>query len=84
VSLTIGKPFKAGVIGAVGVVQNDYGALPIDSKSGAGTSGGDVKAVDTLAAYGQTMLASVGADPSAITSPSGTAKVITAALVSPV
>lgn len=84
VSITIGKPFRAGIIGAVGPVQSDYGALPIDSKSGAGTSGGDVKAVDTLAAFGQTMLASVGADPSAITSPSGTAKVITAALLSPV
>jgi hypothetical protein len=80
VSITIGKPFKGGVIGAVGPVQSDYGALPIDSKSGAGASGGDIKAVDTLAAFGQTMLASVGADPSAITSPSGTGKVVGAAL----
>jgi len=83
VSITIGKPFKGGVIGAVGPVSPDYGALPIDSSSGAGTSGGDVKAVDTLAAYGQTMLAAVGADPSvigSITSPGGTGKVITGAL----
>ncbi|HEY8090957.1 MAG TPA: hypothetical protein VIF09_24010 [Polyangiaceae bacterium] len=79
-SITIGKPFKGGVIGAVAPFQSDYGATNIDSKSGAGTSGGDIKAVDTLAAYGQTMLASVGADPSAITSPSSTAKVIQAAL----
>jgi hypothetical protein len=80
VSITIGKPFKGGVVGAVAPVQNDYGALPIDSKSGAGTSGGDIKAVDTLAAFGQTMLASVGADSSSITSPSGTGKVIASAL----
>ncbi len=80
VSITIGKPFKGGVIGAVAPVQNDYGALDIDSKTGVGASGGDVKAVDTLAAFGQTMLAAVGADPSSITSPSGTGKVITAAL----
>jgi hypothetical protein len=79
-SITIGKPFKGGVIGAVAPFQSDYGATNIDSKSGAGTSGGDIKAVDTLAAYGQTMLASVGADPSAITSPSSTGKVIQAAL----
>jgi hypothetical protein len=83
VSITIGKPFKGAVVGAVGPVQTDYGALPIDSKTGAGTSSGDVKAVDTLAAFGQTMLASVGADPSTITSPSGSAKVITAALSQP-
>ncbi|HEY3821155.1 MAG TPA: hypothetical protein VGL81_28515 [Polyangiaceae bacterium] len=83
VSITIGKPFKGGVIGAVGPVSPDYGALPIDSGSGAGTSGGDVKAVDTLAAYGQTMLAAVGADPTvvnSITSPAGSGKVITGAL----
>jgi len=83
VSVTIGKPFKGGVIGSVGVVSPDYGCLPIDSSSGAGTAGGDVKAVDTLAAYGQTMLAAVGADPtviSSITSPSGSGKVITGAL----
>jgi hypothetical protein len=80
VSITIGKPFKGGVVGAVGPVQNDYGALAIDSKSGAGTAGGDVKAVDTLSAFGQTMMAAVGADPTGITSPSSSAKVIQGAL----
>jgi hypothetical protein len=80
VSIAIGKPFQGAVIGGVAPVQNDYGALPIDSKSGAGTSGGDIKAVDTLAAFGQTMLAAVGADPSGIASPSGTSKVVAAAL----
>jgi hypothetical protein len=82
VSIAIGKPFQGGVIGGVTKVQNDYGALAIDSKSGAGTSSGDIKAVDTLAAFGQTMLAAVGADPSGITSPSGTSKVVAAALAS--
>jgi hypothetical protein len=80
VSITIGKPFKGGVIGAVGPVAPDYGALPIDSNSGAGTSGGDIKAVDTLASFGQTMLAAIGADPSGITSPSNTGKIVKAAL----
>jgi hypothetical protein len=84
VSVTIGKPFKGGVIGAIApIVGNDYGALAVDSSSGAGTRGGDVVAVDTLAAYGQTMLAAVGADAgtiASITSPSSTARVIGAAL----
>jgi hypothetical protein len=78
VSIAIGKPFRGGVIGGVGPVAPDYGALPIDSTTGA--AGGDIRAVDTLAAFGQTMLASVGADPGVITSPNGTSKVVAAAL----
>ncbi|HZU83333.1 MAG TPA: hypothetical protein VE987_10470 [Polyangiaceae bacterium] len=78
VSITIGKPFQGGVIGGVGPVAPDYGATAIDSKTGA--PGGDVAAIDTLAAFGQTLLAAVGGDPSAITSPSGSGKVIAAAL----
>jgi hypothetical protein len=78
VSVTIGKPFRGGVLGGVGPVGSDYGALPMDSTTGA--ANGDIRAVDTLAAFGQTMLAAVGADPSGITAPNGTAKVVTAAL----
>jgi hypothetical protein len=87
VSVTIGKPFKGGVVGAVTPVQTDYGCTPINSQTGAGNSSGDVKAVDTLAAYGQTMLAAVGASQTAvnsIVSPSGTGKVIAGALTSTV
>jgi hypothetical protein len=80
VSITIGKPFRGGVMGAVAPVAPDYGATAMSSTTGAGGSGGDIRAVDTLAAYGQTMLAAVGADPSIITSPSGTSKVVSAAL----
>jgi hypothetical protein len=80
VSITIGKPFRGGVIGAVGPVAGDFGALPIDAKSGAGTTGGDIDAVDTLAAFAQTMLAAVGGDPGIITSPAGTAKIVSPAL----
>jgi hypothetical protein len=79
-SLTIGKPFRGGVIGALGPVAPDYGCLPIDSKSGAGSASGDIRAVDTLSAFAQTMLAAVGGDPSVITSPNNTAKVVTSAL----
>jgi hypothetical protein len=78
VSVTIGKPFHGGVVGAVGPVGADYGALAIDSKTGAGNAGGDIRAIDSLAAFGQTMLAAIGADPTVITSSTG--KVVTAAL----
>jgi len=78
VSITIGKPFRGGVLGGVGPVGSDYGALAMDSTTGA--ANGDIRALDTLAAFGQTMLAAVGADPSGITSPNGTAKVVAAAL----
>ena len=38
VSLTIGKPFKGGIIGGVAPVDGDYGALAIDSKTGAASA----------------------------------------------
>jgi hypothetical protein len=80
VSITIGRPFRGGVMGGVAPVGSDYGATTMSSTTGAGGSSGDIRAVDTLAAFGQTMLAAVGADPSVITSPSGTSKVVAAAL----
>jgi hypothetical protein len=80
VSLAIGKPFRGGVVGAVGPVAPDYGALPIDSKTGAGVAGGDIGGVDTLAAFAQTVLAGVGADPTLVKAPGGTAKVIPSSL----
>jgi hypothetical protein len=80
VSITIGKPFKGGVVGACTPVPQaqggDYGATGIDSATGAGTSGGDIAAVDTLGSFGQTMLAAVGADPTVISA----GKVIAGAL----
>lgn len=60
VSFTIGKPFKGGIVGGVAPVAGDYGALPIDSKTGKGSPSGDVKVTDTLASFGRTMLAAVG------------------------
>jgi len=80
VSLTIGNPFRGGVVGGVGPQRLDFGSLNIDSKTGVGHADGDIKVADTLGAFGQTMMAAIGADPSLITSPNGTAKVITTAL----
>jgi hypothetical protein len=63
-------------------VQSDYGAVNVNPQTGAGSAGGSIKAIDTLAAFGMTMLASIGADPTVITSPQSSAAVVTAALAS--
>jgi len=80
VSIAIGKPFRGGVIGGVGPVQKDYGALAIDSKSGKGTAAGDIPPVQSLASFGRTMMAAVGVDAGAIASDIPAGKVIAAAL----
>jgi hypothetical protein len=80
VSFAIGKPFRGGVIGGIAPVMGDYGALPIDSTTGQGTASGDVSAIDTLGAFGQTMLAAVGVDPATIATQITQGKVIKGAL----
>jgi hypothetical protein len=80
VSITIGKPFRGGVLGAVAPVQNDYGATAIDSKTGQGSATGDVPASATLAAFGRTMLAAVGVSAEAIAADIPSGQVIPAAL----
>jgi hypothetical protein len=91
VSFAIGKPFKGGVYGAVVPVGTDFGAVAIDSKTGAGISSGDIQPIDSLAAFAMTVAAGVGVDPtvvqSSISSAStympmggGTAAIVNAAL----
>jgi hypothetical protein len=80
VSVVIGKPFRGGVIGGVGPVAGDYGALAIDSKTGAGSSSGDIPALSTLATFAQTMLAGAGAPASAIPTQVTAGQVLSAAL----
>jgi hypothetical protein len=75
-SITIGKPFKGGVVGGWAPVGIDYGATAIDSVSGASNSSGDISALDSLGAFGQTLLAAVGGDTTSIS----TGKVIAGAL----
>jgi hypothetical protein len=60
VSLAIGKPFRGGVVGGVGPVAADYGALAVDSSTGLGKADGDIAAVSTLASFGRTLLAAIG------------------------
>jgi hypothetical protein len=80
VSIAIGKPWRGGVIGGVGPVGADYGALAINAQSGAGGAGGDVAPGSTLASFGKTALAAVGVDAATIDAKISTGKVIPAAL----
>ncbi|HXU62623.1 MAG TPA: DUF1501 domain-containing protein [Polyangia bacterium] len=80
VSFTIGKPFKGGIIGGVAPVGNDYGAVAIDSKTGAASTSGDVSALNSLAAFGQTMLAAVGVAPPEISADVNVGTVVSGAL----
>jgi hypothetical protein len=81
VSITIGKPFKAGVIGGVGPVARDFGALAINSQTGAGGADGDIQPKATLASFGRTALAAVGVPSATIDTLIETGKMIPAALV---
>jgi hypothetical protein len=78
VSLSIGKPFRGGVIGGVGPVDGDYGALGIDANSGA--PGIDVAPIDTLGAFGKTVLTAVGVAPAVVTQSISSGAVINGAL----
>ena len=81
VSLSIGKPFKGGIIGGVSPQAGDYGALSIDSQTGVGSAGGDIAQLDTLASFGKTMMAAVGIDSTYIETVIPSGKVVQGALV---
>ena len=80
VSVTIGKSLRGGVVGGVLPVGKDYGATSIDSKTGRSSQSGDIGAIETLASYGQTLLASVGVDRSVISSQIQTGRVVSGVL----
>jgi Protein of unknown function (DUF1501) len=80
VSITIGKSIRGGVVGGLAPVDKDYGALAVDSKTGQASPGGDISALDTLAAYGQTLLAAVGVDSSVISTQIDTGRVVSGVL----
>jgi uncharacterized protein DUF1501 len=80
VSVVIGKGFKSSLIGGVGPVAKDFGALAIDSTTGKGGAGGDIAPLDSLSSYGKTMLAAVGADSAFIDQAVFGGKVVPAAL----
>jgi hypothetical protein len=80
VSITIGKPFVGGVIGGVGPVGKDFGAVAFDAKTGKAAPSGDVKPTDTLTSFGRTLLQSVGVDKTGIDAELSGGSVISAAL----
>jgi ABC-type sugar transport system substrate-binding protein len=80
VSLTIGKPIRGGVVGGLQPVAKDYGATAIDSKTGKSSASGDISAADSLASYGQTLLAAVGVDPALIAGQINAGKVVSGVL----
>lgn len=80
VSISIGKPFRGGVIGGVAPVGGDYGAAAIDSKTGKASPSGDVTPATSLAAFGQTMLQAVGVPPADIARQIKSGRVIPSAL----
>jgi len=80
VSITIGKSIKGGVVGGLAQVDKDYGATSIDSKTGQSSTSGDIKALDTLASYGQTLMAAVGVDSAVIKSQIVTGSVVSGVL----
>jgi hypothetical protein len=82
VTLMIGKPIKAGVIGGLEPKSNDYYATGIDAATGAPVAGGggDVPFAETLSAMGKTLGAAVGLRPEVLGQYIARGKVISAAL----
>lgn len=66
-SMIIGKPFKGGVVGGVGPVDGDFGAIAIDSATGKGRAGGDIAPLEALPSMAKTLLQGVGVDPAGVT-----------------
>lgn len=64
VSILIGPKVRGGVVGGVQASpsKGDYVALPIDSRTGAGTPGGDLQEGDLLSSFGKTLAAAAGVD----------------------
>lgn len=81
VSIAIGKPFRPGVVGGVAPVGGDYGATAIDSASGLAKAGGDIAAIDSLAAFGQTVMTAVGIDGASVSTAIPAGRVVRGALV---
>jgi len=77
VSLTIGAPFKGGIIGGIGQVGNDFGAIAFDGGNGQVAPG------DTLASFGKTIMHAVGIDDAYTKSVITSGSVVNNALVSP-
>ncbi|HEY1960299.1 MAG TPA: DUF1501 domain-containing protein [Polyangiaceae bacterium] len=82
VSIAIGKGFRGSLVGGVQQVDGDYGAMPIDSSSGAGAASGDIQPVDSLASFARTVMVGVGVNEDLVTKQITTGTIIRGALAS--
>ncbi len=76
-----GKHVQGGVIGGVDVVDGDFGAVAIDSKTGKGGAGGDIDPLQSLESAGKTLAAAVRVPNDRIELRINAGKVVGAALV---
>lgn len=79
-TLAVGKNVNAGVYGGLTTAASDYGALPIDSKTGLGSAGGDITTNMQLSNVGLTLGALLGVDAATMAAKVTQGKVIEAAL----
>ncbi|HVY25505.1 MAG TPA: DUF1501 domain-containing protein [Polyangiaceae bacterium] len=75
-----GKHVKGGVIGGIGPVDGDFGALAIDSASGKGGDGGDIDPLASLESAGKTLAAAVQVPSDRIETRINAGKVVAAAI----
>jgi hypothetical protein len=80
-SLLIGKNVRGSVIGGVGRVDGDYGALAFDAASGRATPDGNVSPDESMASMAKTLAQAVGVDASATTQAIAAGRVVPAAVV---
>jgi hypothetical protein len=76
-----GKHVRGGVIGGVDVVDNDFGAVTIDSKTGQPGEGGDIDPLSSLESAGKTLAAALQVPSERIEQRITGGKVVSAALV---
>jgi hypothetical protein len=87
VSLTIGNTLRPGVIGGIaqltsGATIGEYGALAIDPTTGGVATSGGIAPVETLASYGQTIMAASGIDDTTIATAITSGQIVKGAIVS--
>jgi hypothetical protein len=76
-----GKHVRGGVIGGVDVVDNDFGAVAIDSKTGQASANGDIDPLASLESAGKTLAAALQVPDDRIEQRITGGKVVSAALV---
>lgn len=64
VSIIAGKHVKPSVIGGLQPVGNDFGAMPINSRTGEGVANGDIPLDESLESTAKTIAAATGIDSS--------------------